>query len=320
MAFSPVPVTFGSQYAATRVRPVAVTAPMDLPYTPEGFAQDPVFSSAALQQAQTGYGTDAYGSPVGSAGPFGQNIDPRGSGAINAGNVAGQIGGFIGGPIGSLAGSVIGTGIDTALANDAIQASIPGAPSIGWGGFASGLLSGLSFGLTDDIFGTQSIEAQMNAALSPGVDPGYQSALPGNVVAEALGQIPGSVLSSSYPDAPPSPYGVLGVDIGYAPVGGYDQSDNGVSGGGYGGTTSSNGPEPSGANSANDSNNGFAFGGYTGDGAPWEPAGTVHRGEVVLNAPATDYYGANNLAALNRRDLPRNALAEILREHRAGSR
>ena len=319
--FGLTPRPFGAS-AATRpvsaASSIAVPAPMAIPGTPQGFAQDPVFG----QQAQTGIGTDAYGLSGGTYGPNGQNIDPRGSGAIDAGAWGGNIGGLFGGPIGSAVGSALGTGIDTALANAAIEASIPGASTIGFGGFLSGVANNMTYGLV----GT-SIADQLAAALSPGVDLGsYGNPMAGygalgtsgNPVAEALGNIPGSVLSSSYPDAPPSPYGVLGIDVGYAPVGGYNQSDNGVSSGGYGGTTSGNGSEPTGSDNDQDSdgNNGNSSwwtGGYTGDGAPWEPAGTVHRGEVVLNAPATDYYGADALEALNSQAVPRNALRALMR-------
>ena len=41
---------------------------------------------------------------------------------------------------------------------------------------------------------------------------------------------------------------------------------------------------------------GYADGGYTGDGAKFDVAGPVHRGEFVFSQEATRYYGVNNLA------------------------
>ncbi|KZE41431.1 phage tail tape measure protein [Microbacterium sp. T32] len=41
---------------------------------------------------------------------------------------------------------------------------------------------------------------------------------------------------------------------------------------------------------------GFADGGYTGDGAKYDVAGPVHKGEFVFSQEATRYFGVNNLA------------------------
>lgn len=61
----------------------------------------------------------------------------------------------------------------------------------------------------------------------------------------------------------------------------------------------------------------FQEGGYTGAGPdamvqPEEPAGTVHEGEVVLNAKAAHHYGPNILLALNARKVPANALRRLV--------
>lgn len=45
---------------------------------------------------------------------------------------------------------------------------------------------------------------------------------------------------------------------------------------------------------------GFASGGYTGDGAKYEPAGVVHKGEFVFTKEATQRIGARNLYRLMR--------------------
>lgn len=58
---------------------------------------------------------------------------------------------------------------------------------------------------------------------------------------------------------------------------------------------------------------GWMRGGYTGDGPRAQPAGIVHRGEVVLNADATDHYGKNALLRLNRKAVPKNKLAALAR-------
>ena len=48
------------------------------------------------------------------------------------------------------------------------------------------------------------------------------------------------------------------------------------------------------------SGNGFAHGGYTGDGGKYEPAGVVHKGEFVFTKEATNRIGAGNLYKLMR--------------------
>lgn len=48
-----------------------------------------------------------------------------------------------------------------------------------------------------------------------------------------------------------------------------------------------------------DAMNGYAFGGYTGHGAKFEPAGIVHRGEYVINAESTRRVGLDYLNRLN---------------------
>lgn len=45
---------------------------------------------------------------------------------------------------------------------------------------------------------------------------------------------------------------------------------------------------------------GFASGGYTGDGAKYDPAGVVHKGEYVLNSAATKRIGIANLDRMNK--------------------
>lgn len=48
-----------------------------------------------------------------------------------------------------------------------------------------------------------------------------------------------------------------------------------------------------------DAMNGYASGGYTGDGGKYEPAGVVHRGEYVINAASTRKLGLGYLNSLN---------------------
>ena len=45
----------------------------------------------------------------------------------------------------------------------------------------------------------------------------------------------------------------------------------------------------------------FADGGYTGDGGRMEPAGIVHKGEVVIKASSAKKFGVSNLLAINAR-------------------
>ncbi|WP_242511459.1 phage tail tape measure protein [Pengzhenrongella frigida] len=45
----------------------------------------------------------------------------------------------------------------------------------------------------------------------------------------------------------------------------------------------------------------YADGGYTGDGAKYQPAGIVHKGEVVIKASSAKKFGVSNLLAINAR-------------------
>lgn len=63
---------------------------------------------------------------------------------------------------------------------------------------------------------------------------------------------------------------------------------------------------------------GYYRGGFTGYGDdgmlnPYEPAGTVHEGEVVIPAHQVERYGLEPLMALVRGDMPVNALAGMMR-------
>lgn len=54
---------------------------------------------------------------------------------------------------------------------------------------------------------------------------------------------------------------------------------------------------------------GFQQGGYTGDGAPNQIAGLVHRGEYVLDAPTVSRIGVDNLEAMRAGDLAPSSIA-----------
>jgi hypothetical protein len=56
----------------------------------------------------------------------------------------------------------------------------------------------------------------------------------------------------------------------------------------------------------------FMRGGYTGHGHPAEPAGTVHRGEVVIPAASVQQYGIAPLLMLARGQVPPSRLAALL--------
>lgn len=53
----------------------------------------------------------------------------------------------------------------------------------------------------------------------------------------------------------------------------------------------------------------FQQGGYTGDGAPNQIAGVVHRGEYVLDAPTVSRIGVDNLEAMRAGDLAPSSMA-----------
>jgi hypothetical protein len=56
---------------------------------------------------------------------------------------------------------------------------------------------------------------------------------------------------------------------------------------------------------------GFQSGGYTGDGAPNQIAGLVHRGEYVLDAPTVSRLGVDNLEAMRAGDLAPSSMASM---------
>lgn len=330
--FGITPRPFGAS-AATRPfsagSSIAVPAPMAIPGTPQGFAEDPVFG----QQAQTGIGTDAYGLSGGTYGP--NKGDPT---QVGWGDTLGYAGGFLGGPIGSVAGTAIGTGLDTALANEALSAA--GVNPMGLGQSLMAGVSAFANSLTSGMIGSPITSAYYNQMQDVGANPGLaadvaalgmSAGLSQQDALDSFGALGGNAVASRGVDA--GTYGGLslgGFDAGSGGYGGgfgdTSSPDGGIgsggmgAGGGYGDQGYGNGggwgadggySGDSGGYGTGDS--GWATGGYTGDGAPWEPAGTVHRGEVVLNAPATDYYGADVLEALNSQAVPRNALRALMR-------
>lgn len=117
-------------------------------------------------------------------------------------------------------------------------------------------------------------------------------------------------------------YGETGSMAGYGGYGGY--GGEGAGGAGAGGSTDAMGAAQAGAQGdyggmaeAAAGMGAWKSGGFTGHGRDGRlqrdrPAGTVHEGEVVLNADATRHYGPNALLALNARRVPANELRKLI--------
>lgn len=107
--------------------------------------------------------------------------------------------------------------------------------------------------------------------------------------------------------------GSKGADFGGFGFGGGDFGDKGDAGSASASASDAS-PGPGGGGDKGDP--GWQDGGYTGagpDGAvqPDQAAGTVHEGETVLNAEATNYYGAPLLLMLNEMQIPRSRLMAL---------
>lgn len=117
-------------------------------------------------------------------------------------------------------------------------------------------------------------------------------------------------------------YGEMAAQIAGLTPGAYGGGE--ADGGGYGGSNDATGAAQAGAQGdyggmaeAAAGMGMFQSGGYTGAGGdamvqPDAPAGTVHEGEVVLSAPAVDYYGPELLLLLNDMAIPRSRLAALV--------
>lgn len=206
-----------------------------------------------------------------------------------------------------LAGGALGTLADVYGLNSDLQAM--GMPqSVTFGPAA---LSNATFGLA----GTSAL-SQFNTEVARDRDApqgvfgdtfgGEVSA--GNAIADAISAA--QAAGQGPPSAPDNPT--------TADWGSFDGGSVGGGGNPGSGGDASQGGSAGDASSDGAGGMGWMMGGYTGGGAdgmvnPYEPAGTVHEGEVVIPAHQVQRYGLEPLMALVRGDMPQNALAGMMR-------
>lgn len=274
------PVTRGGM-AAAPMAPQLGGGVMAGSFTPDRPRQD--LMDGAGGSAQGGYGgAGPSGAP--STGSFGSDLSGfgRSAGTAAAGltNPMG-IAGFGLGTIASGFASAIGAPQTAAAIARGI--GLPGVAPVGYGGMgenAKGVET--AFGMSMNPPGTPMGPPSDMAAIGPAPDKESLSA----PTAEALG--------GGYADK-------SGTDFGAADNAGPS---------GTGSTSENTGPGTGSEDGGGKS--GWMQGGYTGPGHPAEPAGTVHRGEVVIPAAAVQQYGIAPLMMLARGQVPPSRLAALL--------
>lgn len=223
---------------------------------------------------------------------FGLGPNPGNLGALGAGLSGFGVGG-LGGALGGLAGGML-AGPLGALAG------------LAFGGLAQPALSGTL--LSSDVAQPAMSRDMMDAyAADLGVNIGNSAAPTGQdfmgQAAAALGvDIGGGSPAASSGDFMSEAAAALGVDIGGSDWGGADAGPGGGSGDMGGGSN------PGAGEGGN-----WRDGGYTGPGHPASPAGTVHKGEVVIPAEMVARYGLRPLMALVEGTVPPSRLAALAR-------
>lgn len=254
------------------------------PQAPGMSAQQPTPVSAgstpaqqAAQEQRSAMSADGAGQQpdAGYGAPAGFG-GPSGMG-VSYGTVGGALGGLAGMAMGvpglGVVGSALGTLADVNTYNDQLSAM----------GLAPSVSFGPAFG-NNMSFGFMGQSAQAQAADAAGMTPDGMA---------AIGSINDAISAGFGPES--AGYGSPGEagGLGDAP-GGFGATDSSTNGG-YGGESQ------------------FMRGGYTGQGHPAEPAGTVHRGEVVIPAHMVARYGLGPLMALVQGEVPPSRLAQLAR-------
>lgn len=221
------------------------------------------------------------------------------------------------GSTGSVLGDIAGFGRAAAPGIAGLAGGPMGVMGLGFGAIASGLAAAL--GAPETAAGIARASGLPNVA-PIGFDPNRAEG-PGATVGNPVGI--GAFGTPGLGEAPEGGYGTPGVSVKGdefgAPVGGPVEADKptgttqdyGNADGGKGDTagTGENNESSPGSTAGGDK---FMRGGYTGPGHPSEPAGTVHKGEVVIPAAQVQRYGLDPLLMLARGQVAPSRLSALL--------
>ncbi len=305
--------------------PASAVPSLPVTETPIGaYPQAPVVDAAAPPPAAPAAETPVYS----GAAPVDWRPDNGEGGGVGSGGA--------GDPFGSNFGGV----------GDNSLGGMPGpSPDQSIGGLLGALATGLGFAVSP-VGAMTGVLAGLVNDVERGKDIGTSRSLT-DVMAQMLNLTPPTqMISDAFSSKPDALAPDMGIDYGAMPgpdKGPEDGSKFGGMLGGWGGysgheadtTGAEKGAEQPGFGGAvaegspgdgaqaeatsgdNDGGSKFQSGGFTGYGDDAElqadePAGTVHEGEVVLNAKAAHHYGPNILLALNARKVPANALRRLV--------
>jgi hypothetical protein len=277
------------------------------PFQPAPAAQAPVVGRVAppatfstpLQQMAA---QSAAPVMAGSASPQSEIERQR---LLGGGDVGTGVGGA--GPTGAAStGSVLG---DISAATDALgqvglsMASPAGVFGTVGGVFGAGLANALGFGETAQAIGSAiGLPGPIASFSNDPTDKGSAAGTGENVE----DQTPSADMKG---DPTPTSDGFGGGAGGLGDMGDFGSAGDG----GFGGAT----PDGNGGFGGTSTGEGlggvFMQGGYTGPGDPAEPAGVVHRNEVVIPAHQVARYGLDPLLMLARGQVPPSRLAAMAR-------
>lgn len=257
-----------------------------------------------------------YGNSYGGPGPSGAPTTGSFLSDLAAfGQVAGPAAlGIAGGPMGMMgvAGGLMAAGLMNAVGMPEMASqfarsaglrgeAVEAAPVSEWGNPAMGATTtgNISGGSPGGDLASPGMESSLDAtALSGSQAAQDQAALDaglGNFGSGDMGNLGGADYGG----------GNFGDGANSAGGGLNDGGGFGDSGGGYGGDTAGMGSSESGV--------GWMRGGYTGPGGAAEPAGTVHKGEVVIPSSQVARYGLDPLLMLARGQVNPSRLSMLLR-------
>lgn len=168
-------------------------------------------------------------------------------------------------------------------------------------GSLSGDLAGLS-GLMGFGSGVPGASGATSAALS-----GFS---PAGV--EAVADLNAAISAGAGPEAPG--WSDYAAPLSASDFGGFGTAADNAAADAMGSGTGGFGATDSSENGGFGGESQFMGGGYTGPGHPAEPAGTVHRNEVVIPAAMVARYGLSPLMALVRGEVPPSRLAALARD------
>lgn len=272
-------------------------------------------------------GSTAQGGVTG-LGPNPGSLD-RGFGQSNYGTLGALAGTALGIGFGvpglGLAGGALGTfadvrGLNSDLAMMGLQPNVEFAPALA-NNFSFGMLGTSATDQFGNIMGFDALaEAPLSAFSSRGVAPTSEVSAGNFGDFGGFSSAEGQAAAQAASDAVAAGFGPESGGWG-APSGDMSSvsTDTSTSSADTSSPDSSSNSDSSDGSSGGDGGDGGYYrGGFTGFGDdgmlnPYEPAGTVHEGEVVIPAHQVQRYGLEPLMALVRGDMPVNALAGMMR-------